>query len=69
MCLYSFFFKDILVLSVVENRGSVLEWGMRLRIAVGAAKGLSYLHEDCEFFFFVFFYSSTCIDFDFLSCD
>ena len=27
----------------------MLEWPIRLRIALGAAKGLAYIHEDCEF--------------------
>lgn len=36
---------------VVGNKRSVLEWEMRLRIAVGATKGLVYLHKDCEFLF------------------
>lgn len=44
---------------------------MRLRIAVGAAKGLAYLHEDCEFSFsiFWFFFSNICIDLIFLVID
>lgn len=28
---------------------AVLEWEIRLKIATGSAKGLAYLHEDCEF--------------------
>jgi serine/threonine protein kinase len=27
----------------------VFEWAARMRIAIGSAKGISYLHEDCEF--------------------
>lgn len=27
-----------------------LDWPIRLKIALGSAKGLAYLHEDCTFF-------------------
>lgn len=26
-----------------------MEWSKRMKIALGAAKGLTYLHEDCEY--------------------
>ena len=31
-----------------EKGRPVMEWGKRMKIALGAAKGLSYLHEDCK---------------------
>lgn len=27
----------------------VLDWATRVKVAAGAARGIAYLHEDCEF--------------------
>lgn len=30
-----------------------MEWATRVKVAAGAARGIAYLHEDCNFLVFV----------------
>lgn len=39
------------VLLLIAGKGRpTMEWSKRLNIALGSAKGLAYLHEDCKHF-------------------
>lgn len=29
----------------------IMDWTVRIKVAVGAARGIAYLHEDCNFLF------------------
>ena len=45
-------FSNINNMVGISGKGRpVLEWSIRLKIALGSARGLAYLHEDCKNFF------------------
>lgn len=59
-------FKTMIVFSIYQSFGvhlcvsagsgmPVLDWAKRLKIAIGAAKGLAYLHEDCKYLLYILF--------------
>ncbi|CAH8260992.1 unnamed protein product [Arabidopsis lyrata] len=48
MLVYEFLPNDTLEFHLHGKSGKVLDWATRLKIALGSAKGLAYLHEDCH---------------------
>ncbi|XP_059639314.1 proline-rich receptor-like protein kinase PERK15 [Cornus florida] len=48
LLVYEFVPNKTLEFHLHEKEGPPLSWGIRMKIALGSAKGLAYLHEDCH---------------------
>ncbi|XP_076944544.1 proline-rich receptor-like protein kinase PERK15 [Bidens hawaiensis] len=48
MLVYEFVPNKTLYFHLHENGNNVLSWDMRMKVAIGIAKGLTYLHDECE---------------------
>ena len=42
------FFFVLFLLGLIDDKAAVLEWHRRHAIALGMAKGLRFLHEECH---------------------
>lgn len=39
----------------------VMDWATRVKVAAGAARGIAYLHEDCEFLILFWISLANCV--------
>lgn len=41
------------LLHLIGEGRPVLDWATRVKVAAGAARGIAYLHEDCNYLYLV----------------
>lgn len=53
--------SNLHLLKIAGQDMPVMDWTTRVKVAAGAARGIAYLHEDCEFLILFWISLAICV--------